>query len=115
MLAERPDNDYSLTVSGYDEDPRDLWEIPEARAYIAEFCRAAGFEGSSLSEPPPPGFPPSVAVFTLADGTKANIASTSVEMFCRCTTVHVPEQGQVIKVQDGQHRLAMFDKDNWKN
>ena len=37
-LGSRPT---MLTVSGYDDDPRELWEIPEARSFIARFVLCA--------------------------------------------------------------------------
>lgn len=31
-----------LTIGGYDEDPRELWQIPETREYIRNFCKLSG-------------------------------------------------------------------------
>lgn len=31
-----------LTVDGYDDDPRSLWDIPEAAQYVRRFAMASG-------------------------------------------------------------------------
>jgi hypothetical protein len=36
-----PDATILLTLDGYDDDPRSLWDIPEAADYIRRFARAA--------------------------------------------------------------------------
>lgn len=37
-LTAFPNAEHMLVVGGYDTDPRELWDIPEARAYIREFA-----------------------------------------------------------------------------
>jgi hypothetical protein len=39
---------YALVMFGYDDDPRELWEIPEVCEYIPRFARYAGLEGAHL-------------------------------------------------------------------
>ena len=31
-----------ISIGGYDKDPRDLWEIPEVRAYLRSWAQFAG-------------------------------------------------------------------------
>jgi hypothetical protein len=39
--AQYPDAPIVLSLSGFDDDPRSLWDIPEAAAYIRAYARAA--------------------------------------------------------------------------
>jgi hypothetical protein len=32
-----PDAEHMIVVGGYDDDPRELWDIPEARDFVAAF------------------------------------------------------------------------------
>jgi hypothetical protein len=38
VLAMRPDALHHIAVGGYKDDPREVWEIPEARAFIKTFA-----------------------------------------------------------------------------
>lgn len=43
MVAEvYPDKPIMIALAGYDDDPRELYEIPEAADYIRRFAVAAG-------------------------------------------------------------------------
>src|SRR5690242_12312506 len=42
MLRHNPHAELALFVSGYDDDPRSLWHIPEAADYIRRFAKASG-------------------------------------------------------------------------
>jgi hypothetical protein len=33
------------SISGYDDDPRELWEIEECQSYVTKFCRQAELGG----------------------------------------------------------------------
>lgn len=46
---------YSLHLSGYDDDPRELWDIPEAARFVAWFADALHSLGV------PPDFPDRLA------------------------------------------------------
>jgi hypothetical protein len=37
-LKIKPSTAIVIHVGGYDEDPRELWQIPEARDFICRFC-----------------------------------------------------------------------------
>jgi hypothetical protein len=37
-----PDAPILLSLSGYDQDPRSIWDIPEAADYVRAYARAAG-------------------------------------------------------------------------
>jgi len=40
-----------LTIQGFDDDPREIWDIPEARDYFIEFCErleARGVQSSRI-------------------------------------------------------------------
>lgn len=38
LLATPATTAIDITISGYDDDPRELWEIPESRRFILEFA-----------------------------------------------------------------------------
>jgi hypothetical protein len=40
--ARYPKATLLLSVDGYDDDPRSLWDIPEAAAFVRRFAKAAG-------------------------------------------------------------------------
>jgi hypothetical protein len=35
---------FHISLSGYDEDPRELWELPEAARYVRWWARFAGMD-----------------------------------------------------------------------
>lgn len=37
-MHTRADATHILSVSGYDDDPREVWDIPEVKAFFAEFA-----------------------------------------------------------------------------
>ena len=39
--ARHPGASIELTMDGYDDDPRSLWDIPEAAAYVRRYAKAA--------------------------------------------------------------------------
>jgi hypothetical protein len=46
LIAERyPDASLSLHIDGFDDDPRELWEIPEAARFIRWFAMALESKG----------------------------------------------------------------------
>lgn len=40
--AQYPAAPILLSLSGYDQDPRSIWDIPEAADYVRAYARAAG-------------------------------------------------------------------------
>jgi len=42
LQREAPQAHFKVAIAGYDEDPRALWEIPEAAAYVRMWARMAG-------------------------------------------------------------------------
>lgn len=42
LRALNPDAVVGLSLSGYDDDPREIYEIPEARDYVKRFAALAG-------------------------------------------------------------------------
>jgi hypothetical protein len=42
MRVRHPFAEVYPVVVGYDEDPRELWEIPEVTVYVRQFAEAAG-------------------------------------------------------------------------
>jgi hypothetical protein len=38
VLALQPDAEHRLAIGGFDTDPRELWDIPEARAFVHRFA-----------------------------------------------------------------------------
>lgn len=46
VAAEQRASVVSLTIDGYDEDPRELWEIPEVTLYLRRWHRLAKQHGA---------------------------------------------------------------------
>jgi hypothetical protein len=44
MAARYPKAIFYLHLLGYDQDPREIWEIVEAARYVRSFARAAGLD-----------------------------------------------------------------------
>lgn len=42
ILAHSPGAEVMLSIDGYDDDPRELYEIPETRDYLRRYARASG-------------------------------------------------------------------------
>jgi hypothetical protein len=55
MRTRHPQAIVYPTVVGYDEDPRELWEIPEVVRYVQQFAELAGIERPSDLPPDPLG------------------------------------------------------------
>jgi hypothetical protein len=47
MRAKHPAATFCPIVAGYDEDPRELWEIPEVVKYVRQFAELAGIKKPS--------------------------------------------------------------------
>jgi len=43
ILARSPQTVIVIHISGYDEDPREIWEFPDVRKYVRRWARSAGF------------------------------------------------------------------------
>jgi hypothetical protein len=42
LAAKNPKTRIAIMVGGYDDDPRELWQIPEVRKYLQVFAQKAG-------------------------------------------------------------------------
>ena len=42
LLQHNPKAEICLWIDGYDDDPRELWNIPEAADYIRRYAKASG-------------------------------------------------------------------------
>ena len=40
-------------IAGYDDDPRELWTIPEVRDYVVRWARFAGFDSLAAAQGSP--------------------------------------------------------------
>lgn len=47
MLVEYPTANVCPQIAGFDDDSRELWEIPEARDYICDWARFADLDHSA--------------------------------------------------------------------
>jgi hypothetical protein len=47
IAARQPWAELYLSIHGYDDDPRDLWEIREVRAYLCRWAQFAGLKSSA--------------------------------------------------------------------
>jgi hypothetical protein len=50
-LKIMPSTAVTMHVGGYDDDPRELWEIPEVVDFVGEFCRRTGAHNHPAVEP----------------------------------------------------------------
>jgi hypothetical protein len=50
-LKFTPSTAVTMHIGGYDDDPRELWEIPEVRAFVSEFCVQTGAHNHPAVEP----------------------------------------------------------------
>jgi len=50
LQREAPQAHFKVAIAGYDEDPRALWEIPEAAAYVRMWARMAGLTDPEAAE-----------------------------------------------------------------
>jgi hypothetical protein len=48
VIQRQPDEIIDLAVAGYDDDPRELWEIAESRDYLIAFAEALTQYGIAL-------------------------------------------------------------------
>jgi hypothetical protein len=44
MLQHAPNAEVYLSIAGYDDDPRALWEFDEVRNFVQQFARFAGID-----------------------------------------------------------------------
>lgn len=51
LLARSKGGRIVLTIPGYDDDPRELWDIEEVRNYVQQFAIAAGIRHAALLLP----------------------------------------------------------------
>jgi hypothetical protein len=49
LLARYPKAIIMLSVAGYDDDRREIWEIPEARDYVCRWAKLAGLDHSAAA------------------------------------------------------------------
>lgn len=42
VLQQSPRVEITLMIDGYDDDPRELWQIPEAVDYVRRYAKASG-------------------------------------------------------------------------
>jgi hypothetical protein len=69
LVRQNPRALFTLSLFGYDDDPRDIWEFPEAVRYVGWWARYAGmdnFETAQRLLEPPPGREHSPALGFLA-------------------------------------------------
>lgn len=50
-LKFKPTTAVTFHVGGYDDDPRELWEIPEVCVFVIEFCARTGAHNHPAVEP----------------------------------------------------------------
>lgn len=50
-LKFTPSTAVTMHIGGYDDDPRELWEIPEVRDFVTEFCAKTGAHNHPAVEP----------------------------------------------------------------
>jgi hypothetical protein len=50
LQREAPQAHFKVAIAGYDEDPRPLWEISEAAAYVRTWARLAGLTDPEAAE-----------------------------------------------------------------
>lgn len=50
-LKIQPSTAVTMHIGGYDEDPRELWQIPEVCAFVTEFCSKTGAHNHPAVEP----------------------------------------------------------------
>ena len=43
-LQHYPDTSFDFSLSGYDDDPREIWQIPEAVRFVQWWARYAGVD-----------------------------------------------------------------------
>lgn len=71
MEDKAPGATFGLHMGGFDQDPRNLWDIPEAAAYIVAVARAAGI--ADWRSPLVPRFDkPTLAVLVLCGALGAD-------------------------------------------
>lgn len=77
MRARHPQAIVYPTVVGYDEDPRELWEIPEVVRYVQQFAELAGIKRPSDLPPDPLGhlFTFFGAMGLWGDGTRVEVTA----------------------------------------
>lgn len=63
LLSTSPTTAIDISIHGYDDDPRELWDIPEARAFILEFAKRITGAGIPLSR----FLPSTVSLITTCD------------------------------------------------
>ena len=52
MLKRHPKALFSVSIAGYDDDPRELCDFPEVREYVCRWARFAGINFETLSTLP---------------------------------------------------------------
>jgi hypothetical protein len=53
MAAKYPKSIIVLQIAGYDDDPREVWQIEEARDYYKRWARFAGLTSSTAAQATP--------------------------------------------------------------
>jgi len=75
-----PDSTFGFSIGGYDEDKRELHEIPKVRRYMRRFTEKAGFVGAECLYMPDNVDSLDAAKLRLSDGSIIELAATSVNL-----------------------------------
>jgi hypothetical protein len=46
-VQRNPHAEFMITIDGYDDDPRELWQIPEVTNYVRQWAAAAGMQAAT--------------------------------------------------------------------
>lgn len=78
LQKKYPDARFGFSIGGYDEDRRELHEIPEVCRYMRRFVEEAGFAGADCLFMPDHADSLEAAKLRLADGSIIKLTATSI-------------------------------------
>jgi hypothetical protein len=49
-ITQHPHSTFCLTIDGYDDDPKEIWEFEDARLYVQQWTRFAGVDDPETAQ-----------------------------------------------------------------